>query len=412
MDAPRRPPDAPGPRSAPPAARRASRRHRSRSSGSSTSRARPRDEVQGSGHDHRAVAGRQREVQGTVGVGDLAHGGVRERARQAAASSAAGIARGRRGPCTPRSRRRPPGRDRGDDRGDVLVGHRRPDEDGRRRRVRPAPGEVRPEVLERRARAAAPSGLCAPSSSTSRGPPAWRRRRARGGPASARSRTRAAGPPRGPGDARRLEGVEERVGDRDVRRLVPSAQGDVRRSEPGQRDRWVSRSQPSTGARPAIVSGPRPRAAPPDHGQAVAGRTRHGHVAALDDRRLLAGDRRDRRSRRSVWSRPRCQHRDAAVPWSRPAGRPARPRPAPRPARLRRNGGTSRRSGARTPSAARGAARPGRRRAARPRRVGRTSRRRSAARRRRSARGRSRGAASASRRRGSRRRAARTRPAR
>ena len=61
--------------------------------------------------------------------------------------------------------------ERSQDAGDVLVGHRRQDERDGRRIGLVAALERRPEIVERPARAAAPAGLWAPSSRTSRTEP-------------------------------------------------------------------------------------------------------------------------------------------------------------------------------------------------------------------------------------------------
>ena len=83
------------------------------------------------------------------------------------------------------------------------------------------------------ARAAAPAGLCAPSRSTSRSPAASSSSR----PGQvARSYPRAAGGVADPGDARGRERIEDGVGHRDVRGLVPAEQADAGPAEPRQLD--------------------------------------------------------------------------------------------------------------------------------------------------------------------------------
>jgi len=82
------------------------------------------------------------------------------------------------------------------------------------------------------ARVAAPAGLWAPSSSTSRP----RSRSAPGAPASERPRIRPAGRRRRHGQSRGFERIQRGVGDRRVRRLVATSQGDADRSQPTELD--------------------------------------------------------------------------------------------------------------------------------------------------------------------------------
>ena len=140
---------------------------------------------------------------------------------------------------------------------------------------------------------------------------------------------------------------------------MASAQSDVGRAEPRQVHR---EGVPRSSRRSA------PPARPPAARRAVrtggAGSRRASPSAPVtarsprfDDRDLLAGDRRDRRPEPVGVVQPHVrQHRDAAVPRVRRVEPPAeaRPRPARGRARTRRSGGTSPRSAARTPSAARG----------------------------------------------------------
>ena len=88
-----------------------------------------------------------------------------------------------------------------------------------------------------------------------------------------------------------------------------------------------SRSQPSSGAGRDLGQrdAEAPRASADDR-QPVTARAGHGQVAALDDRRLLAGDRRDRVAQAvGVVEVDVGDHRDAAVPGMRrvqPAAEP------------------------------------------------------------------------------------------
>ena len=197
------------------------------------------------------------------------------------------------------------------------------------------------------------------------------------------------------------------------RRSPPGAGRAARRgSRRARRARRRSRRGPSRApaAGTTSVSGDaEPARPPPDHRQRVAGRAGHRPVAALDDRRLLAGDARIVGPSRSMWSRstlvitatPPSQ---AWVASSRPPS-PTSTTARSTPARRTRgsDGGQDLELGRRTEPA--GHAVGGRQDLAdepRERRPGRPAGRRPGA-----ARGRSRGAASASRRRGSRPRAAR-----
>ena len=142
------------------------------------------------------------------------------------------------------------------------------------------------------ASAAAPAGLCAPSSRTS-----WSRDAQEFEPPRP-DRIRIAPPPRLVGDRRdpgRLEGIERRIGDRHVRRLVAPAQADAGPPEPRQLDLdpiavpAQQRRGRDLGQRHADA-----QRATPDDRQAVAACAGDGEVAALDDRGLLAGDLGDR----------------------------------------------------------------------------------------------------------------------
>ena len=213
---------------------------------------------------------------------------------QAAASAVGGSARGRSRAVqmirASRSAAEPC--ERPHDAVDVLVGHRRRDERDRRpaaRRRRRGTGRRSSRAT---ARAAAPAGLWAPSSRTSRPSAATS--------SSSRPGQRAAGVAAASGVRRRPVAIPAAssassvaIGDGDVRRLVAAAQADAP-SARARAARRAARRGPSRGSAPAptSVSGtPRRAARRRTTASAVAGRARHGEVAALDDRRLLAGDR-------------------------------------------------------------------------------------------------------------------------
>ena len=305
----RRPRDAPGPRSAP---RRLVVGHAatgSRSSGSSTSRA-------------RAAPTRYSEPATTTGPSPVASArssarrrgrgprrGRRARARaarHAAASSAAGSARGSvdgRAHDGRADERRAEPRSRARIEGTSLSAIDAQTRTGERRAA--GPGEVRargpraPGRGRRRRRGCARRRAAPPGRSDVDELEAARPARA--------SRTRAGGRPPGtvamPG---RLEGVEQRVGDRDVRRLVPAAQGDVRRSEPGQLD-------------------PLGVAVPAEHGRRAGDGERDAQprAAPADRPRGRRRSRRSRRRRRARRSRPSPARSPSTVGprrsvWSRP----------------------------------------------------------------------------------------------
>ena len=144
------------------------------------------------------------------------------------------------------------------------------------------------------ASAAAPAGLCAPSSRTSR--PSTSRSSSRPGQIAVAYPVRRAGRVHA-GDPGRCQRVEERIGDGDVGRLVPTAQADPRAAETRQLD--VDPVAIPAEQRRGLDLGERDAEAaraPPDDRQRVAARAGHGQVAAFDDRGLLARDRRDRRA--------------------------------------------------------------------------------------------------------------------
>ena len=153
--------------------------------------------------------------------------------------------------------------------------------------------EERPEVVERRASAAAPAGLWAPSRSTSR--PSTR---------SELEAARATRAPRSRAGARRrgtvaIPAVSSASSTASATAafvgLVAAAERDPRRAERRQLDLDAvpipaeERRRRDLGERRPDPPGPAP-----DHRQRLAGRARDGQVPALDDRRLLPRDRRDR----------------------------------------------------------------------------------------------------------------------
>ena len=217
-------------------------------------------------------------------------------APRAAASSSAGSARGRRPAVQITRRRRAPrlaARAR-DDARHVLVGHR-PDDQGQRRRLgaRSPPARNGRRSSSAWARAAAPAGLWAPSSRTSR--PAWPASISSSRPAqraSAIAARRASGPT--VGDPGRRPGASR----------IPSATATL---AAWWRPRSPTRVSPRPGSSttdPVAVPaeqrrrrrdrqrGADPRRASPDHAEPVAVGAGDRQVAALDDRRLLAGDQR------------------------------------------------------------------------------------------------------------------------
>ncbi len=93
----------------------------------------------------------------------------------------------------------------------------------------------------------------------------------------------------------RLERVEDRVGHRDVRGLVATPESDTRRSEPGQiHDDPVAIPVEERRGRHDAKIHAHPGRPSPDDAERGPGRPGQRHVAALDDRGLLAGDRGDR----------------------------------------------------------------------------------------------------------------------
>ena len=124
---------------------------------------------------------------------------------------------------------------------------------------------------------------------------------------------------------RGLERVEEPLGDRDVCRLVASAEAHAGRAEPRQLhdDPVAVGPEEGVGGR---LDERRPDAARPsaDHRERLPLGARHRPVAALDDRCLLARDQRDRRldrlnsaTNRREWS----LHRDTLT-WRETVRRP------------------------------------------------------------------------------------------
>ena len=121
------------------------------------------------------------------------------------------------------------------------------------------------------------------------------------------------------GDPCCVERIEQRIGDGRVRRLVPAAQSDPRRPQPGQVDvdavAIPAEQRSRDGLRERHAQSP---CSPPDDRQAVAAGAGDRQVAALDDRRLLAGDRGDRGSQAvGVIEVDVGDHGDAAVPGMR-----------------------------------------------------------------------------------------------
>ena len=181
-------------------------------------------------------------------------------------------------------------RERGHDAVDVLVGHRGGDERQRgpvaprgtaagRRAPRPGPRH-RPGCGRRRA---APRAVDLDQLEPAR--PASRRVAARAAPRPGRRRCR---PPR----VRRASRRRPPTFAAWCRPRSPTRVG----PRPGSSTSIPSRSSPSSGAGSTLGQrDAEPAAPPPDHRERLARRAGHGEVAALDDRRLLAGDRRDRR---------------------------------------------------------------------------------------------------------------------
>ena len=252
----------------------------SRSAGSSTSSARAAptrysDPATTTG----SVAGLEREGERRSGIGgdDHARGrragspGVRERR---GGQRPRGVDRGAH---DGRAVQREPGGDGGHDPGDVLVGHRRPHHDERRRRIRAATGEVRPQVRERLREGRRAVGVVG-AVEQHLAPPAARPvdldQLEPSGPAGA-GVPRAAGVGRDARDAGGFEGVEDRVGDRDVGRLVPAAERDGRRAEPRERDALViAVPAQDRGGLHGHQRHAEPGAPAADHRQRVAGRRR------------------------------------------------------------------------------------------------------------------------------------------
>ena len=236
----------------------------SRSSGSSTSAGPDRaDEVQRAGDDDGPAPSR--------GPGRPRPRGVR-RPRSRSASAGAPVA-----PAARRARRpacaRGPSTVRGDDASRrasaaapasaATIPSTSLSAIGRRRPASAAPGaRYGRRSSSACARAAAPAGLWAPSSRTSSPSTVEQLEPARPAPRSRSPRRRASASARR--DPGRLERVEERVGDRDVGRLVAAAQPDPRRARAAAARRSSpSRSQPSSGAGSTSVSGAPIRARPP-----------------------------------------------------------------------------------------------------------------------------------------------------
>ena len=126
-------------------------------------------------------------------------------------------------------------------------------------------------------------------------------------------------------DARRGELVEQGVGDGRVLGLVPAAERDSRRTEGRELD-VDAIAVPAHERRRADLEQRCPNAprSTADDRERVARRTRHGPIAALDDRRLLARDRRDRVAEPGhVVEGDVRDRRDAAVPGVRGVEPPA-----------------------------------------------------------------------------------------
>jgi hypothetical protein len=196
---------------------------------------------------------------------------------------------------------------RRDDSGDVLVGHRR------RQQRQAAGAEERPELVERGGQRSRAGGVVRP---VEEHVPAIDVDELEPARPSGVGVAVPAGGVRDVGDPRGREGVEEGVGDRDVGRLVATAQPDPRPPEAGQLDEQPvaidgeDRRRLDDRERHAEPSG-----APADDRSGLANGTRHGQIAALDDRRLLAGDEGDRRAEPvGVVEIDVRDRRDAAVP--------------------------------------------------------------------------------------------------
>ena len=205
----------------------------------------------------------------TCGADDAGRAGDRRRGERARAR--------RRRPCRPSTRGRASA--------GAAPARRRPGGTGAGRR---APG----------ARAAAPAGLWAPSRRTSRtaaGVPSRLEQLEPARPAG-RGVARAGEPPAPtvaiPAASRASSTASATA---DVRRLVPAAQPDPRLAEAAAARRRCRRGPSRSTARrgrPRSAATPSRRARRRMTAERVAGRAGHGQVAALDDRGLLAGDRR------------------------------------------------------------------------------------------------------------------------
>ena len=210
-------------------------------------------------------------------------------------------------------------RHRVDDRTDILVAHRGPEQRHRRRWRPVAARQVGTQVCQRPGEGRSSAGVVRTvEEHLARGPAAARRRHDQletARPAGSRVAPSPGGPVAGR-DPRLIEGVEQGVRNGDVRRLVASPEPDLHRAQP-----WQIHGDPVTRQaqerrrerhrkRHAQASAP----APHDRQRLAVG-SGHGHVAAIDDGGLLAGDVPDRRPQPVHVVEPDVgQHRDPPVP--------------------------------------------------------------------------------------------------
>ncbi len=370
-------------------------------------------EVQRPGHDHRSAGQAKGELDRRLGAG-------RQRSRRAPrprpsttpppapgrAARAAGRARCTRrwrppGPATRRSRRSCPATS-------LSAIDAQTSTRGAGGLLGP-PGEVRPQVVERRGECGRPGGVVGAVEQHLPGAAPARIRDVEQLEAARPARGGVAAPAGVVGDRARSPRRRARRGARRRRPHWRPGGGPAARStvapRRGRSTVSASRVQPTTGGGGATASGtPMPRAAAAHDRERLARGPGGGVVSRLDDRRLLAGDRADRRAQAvGVVEVDVGHHGHAAVPRVRGIEPPAETHLDQREVQ-RRCGEVAEHHGRQQLElgrAGRGGAPSGRRSGGSRPRAARTRRRRSAGRPPRSARGRSPGAAWASRRSGS-----------